>query len=188
MKNIFEEAFALQAFLLEKSLRFCFIGGLALQRWGEHRTTNDIDLTLLTGFSGEGKVVDLLLARYRGRIANARETALAARVLLLKSDAGVGIDIALGGMPFEESTIQRASEGEYLPGISLRTCSAEDLIVHKAFAARPKDWLDIEGIVLRQAVLDWHYIEAQLVPLLDLKEEPEHWDALIKLRRRLRGE
>lgn len=91
-------------------------------------------------------------------------------------------------MPFEESTIQRASEGEYLPGISLRTCSAEDLIVHKAFAARPKDWLDIEGIVLRQAVLDWHYIEAQLVPLLDLKEEPEHWDALIKLRRRLRGE
>lgn len=51
MKNIFEEAFALQAFLLEKSLRFCFIGGLALQRWGELRTTNDIDLTILTSFS-----------------------------------------------------------------------------------------------------------------------------------------
>jgi len=25
----------------------------------------------------------------------------------------------------------------------LRTCSAEDLIVHKAFAARPQDWVDI---------------------------------------------
>ena len=30
--------------------RFCVIGGLALQRWGEPRETIDVDVTLLTGF------------------------------------------------------------------------------------------------------------------------------------------
>jgi hypothetical protein len=36
------------------------------------------------------------------------------------------------------------------PGVALVTCSAEDLIVFKAFAGRERDWLDIEGIALRQ--------------------------------------
>ena len=182
MKNIFEEAAILQQFLYSEKFRFCFIGGLALQRWGDLRTTNDIDLTLFTGFSNEKRFIDTLLSKYAARIPEAEELALTARVLLLKSDSGVGIDIALGGLPFEEQSIERSSESEYLPGIFLRTCSAEDLIVHKAFAARPKDWIDIEGIVLRQQKLDWSYIEEVLPPLLDLKEEPENWKTLMKLR------
>jgi Nucleotidyl transferase AbiEii toxin, Type IV TA system len=185
MRNIFEEAFLLQQFLLKNNFLFCFIGGLALQRWGDLRTTNDIDLTLLTGFEGEDRFIDKLLESYEARIPLARETALSARVLLLRSPSGVGIDIALGGLPFEESSINRSSESEFLPGIFLRTCSAEDLVVHKAFAARPKDWIDIEGILLRQETLDWGYIEKQLKPLLDLKEEPEHWSALEDLRKKL---
>lgn len=44
----------------------------------------------------------------------------------------------------------------------------------KAFADRPKDWLDIDGIVVRQdAVLDWPYIRTQLAPLAELKDAPE---------------
>ena len=185
MKNIFEEAFLLQEFLSRNKFQFCFIGGLALQRWGDLRTTNDIDLTLLTGFGGEERFIDVLLANYEGRVVSAKETALTARVLLLRSPSGVGIDIALGGLPFEETSIQRASEAEFLPGIFLRTCSAEDLVVHKAFASRPKDWVDIEGVILRQHALDWKYIEEQLRPLLELKEEPENWVTLENMRRKL---
>jgi hypothetical protein len=48
--------------------RFCFIGGLAVQHWGEPRPTRDLDLALWTGFGGE--------AAY-----DAREFALARRVL-----------------------------------------------------------------------------------------------------------
>ena len=185
MKNIFEEAYTLQEFLSENCFKFCFIGGVALQRWGDLRTTNDIDLTLFTGFEGEERFIDVLLRRYEGRIAAVRETALTARVLLLRSHGGIGIDIALGGMPFEEESIQRSSKAEFLPGILLKTCSAEDLIVYKAFASRPKDWLDIDGIILRQRNLDWEYIERQLKPLLELKEEPEIWDTLAGKRRAL---
>ncbi len=34
-------------------------------------------------------------------------------------------------------------------GRSVRLCSAEDLIIHKALAGPPQDVLDIEGIVAR---------------------------------------
>lgn len=50
---------------------------------------------------------------------------------------------------------------------------AEDLLVHKGFAGREKDWLDVEGIVLRQrSRLDIGLVEAELHPLLDLKGTP----------------
>ena len=41
----------------------------------------------------------------------------------------------------------------------------------KAFAARPQDWIDIEGILIRQhGRLDWSYVYANLEPLAELKE------------------
>lgn len=75
---------------------------------------------------------------------------------------------------FEERAVARASEFVIQPGVALVTCSAEDLIVFKAFAGRERDWLDIEGIALRQrGRLDESLIWAELGPLLTLKEEPE---------------
>jgi hypothetical protein len=62
--------------------------------------------------------------------------------------------------------------------VSLRTCSAEDLIVLEAFAGREKDWLDIEGIVARIRGLDQALIWDELIPLLELKEAPEAADRL----------
>ena len=78
-----------------------------------------------------------------------------------RARSGVGLDIALGGLPFEQSVVERSSLFAFPPDTRLRTCSAEDLIVMKAFAARPKDWLDVEGIIIRQmGTLDWQYIRA----------------------------
>jgi len=46
--------------------------------------------------------------------------------------------------------------------------------VLKSFANRTKDWLDVEGILLRQeGRLDVPLIWRELNPLIDLKEEPE---------------
>ena len=67
--------------------------------------------------------------------------------------------------------MQRASEFRVQDGVTLRTCSAEDLVVFKAFAGREKDWLDIEGIALRQhGRLDERLIWSELTPLLELKD------------------
>ncbi len=186
MNELIRVAADVQGFCESRRWRFCFIGGLALQRWGEPRETIDVDLTLLTGFGGEDAFIQALLDRYQGRIDDAAGFAKINRVLLLRSGSGVGIDIALGGLPFEESVIARTSRFAFPGQVSLLTCSAEDLIVLKAFAARGRDWADIEGIIVRQAgTLDWRYIDAQLGPLAALKEAPEILTALAKRRTEL---
>ena len=75
-------AAGLQNFCEARDWRFCFIGGLAVQRWGEPRGTIDVDLTLLSGFA-------------------------------------------------------RATRFTFPGDVPLLTCSAEDLIVLKAFAVTP---------------------------------------------------
>jgi hypothetical protein len=171
---IFAAALEVQGFCRQRGWRFCFIGAVAIQRWGEPRLTQGVDLTVITGFGSEESYVDALLGRFGGRRPDVRDFALNYRVLLVQSAAGVPIDIALGAMPFEERAVERASDFSIADGVTLRTCSAEDLIVFKVFAGRPKDWLDVEGIVLRQhRRLDQPLIWAELGPLLDLKEEPE---------------
>jgi hypothetical protein len=182
--EVIRAATELQTACLEQGWRFCFIGGLALQRWGEPRETVDVDLTLLTGFGSEERFVRILVERFEPRISSAVEFALSNRVLLLRVKSGVGLDIALGGLAFEESVVDRSSLFTFPEEALLRTCSAEDLIVLKAFAARSKDWMDIEGIIIRQTgKLDWSYIQAQLLPLAELKESPEIVDELKRRRR-----
>lgn len=174
MKALFQLAAEFDALLSKLKWRYCFIGGIALQRWGQPRLTNDIDITILTGFGNEKVYIDQLLNQYKGRIPNVHEFALSNRVLLLVSREGIPIDISLGGITFEEKVVSRASRYEFLPGLSLLTCSAEDLIVLKSFADRPRDWGDVETIVVRQKEnLDWDYIFEQLEPLCQLKESPE---------------
>ncbi len=183
MIEVIRAAAELQAFCETQGWRFCFIGGLALQRWGEPRETVDVDLTLFTGFGGEEPYVRKVLERFDARIDDAVDFALTRRVLLAKAKSGVGLDIALGGLPFEESVIERSSLFEFPPKRYLRTCSAEDLMVLKAFAARAKDWVDVEGIIIRQGgKLDWVYVRRQLRPLAELKEAPQIMDELERRR------
>ena len=184
MIEVYRAAADLQRRCEDRGWRFCLIGGIALQRWGEPRETIDVDVTLLTGFGHEEEFVRELLSWYEARVPEPLAFALANRVLLLQAPSGVGIDVALGGMPFEESAVARATPYEFAPGIFLLTTSAEDLIVMKAFAARPKDWVDVEGIVIRQGeAIDWNYIEHHLRPLVALKEEPEILEHLARIRR-----
>ena len=55
MIDLFETAIQLQFFCDRQGWRSCFIGGIAVQRWGEPRVTRDVDLTLLTGLGGEDR-------------------------------------------------------------------------------------------------------------------------------------
>jgi hypothetical protein len=50
----------------------------------------------------------------------------------------------------EERAVTRASGFAIQEGLAPTTCSAEDLIVFKAFAGSEKDWLDIDGIATHQ--------------------------------------
>jgi hypothetical protein len=182
VKDLFEAAGRVQEFLDARKWRSCIIGGIAVLRWGEPRLTRDVDVTLLTGIGDEERFVDEILKHFSSRIPEARDFALTRRVLLLTGEDGTGIDLALGGLPFEENAVQRASRFEFYPGMTLRTCSAEDLIVMKAFADRDQDWLDVRGIIDRQPTLDWGTIFSELEPLSELKGAPEIMTRLKRLR------
>lgn len=175
----------------EKGWRFCFIGGVAVQRWGEPRLTQDVDLTLLAGFGCEEPYIDACLSQLEPRRQDARAFALKYRVLLVRTQRGIAVDIALGGLPFEERSIQRSSTWAWDDAHVLTTCSAEDLVIHKSFAGRDLDWSDVERILTRQhSKLDLGLIRSELKPLLDLKGEEHAMDKLesiiAKVDRRIR--
>ena len=181
VNKVFTAALDLQEFCQAQQWQFCFIGGLAVQRWGDPRLTKDADMTLLTGFRSEEKFIDALLSEFEPRRPDLRAFALRQRVVLVRHSSGIPFDIALGGLPFEENSVRRATGWKVATDAMLITCSADDLIVHKAFAGRDLDWGDVERIVMRQGrALKIEQIWSELRPLVALKEEPE---ILVKLQK-----
>jgi len=179
---LFAAAADVQAFFSSLGWRSTVIGGLAVQRWGEPRQTRDVDLALLTGLGGEGAFVDPILGRYRSRIPEARQFALEHRVVLIETSSGIPVDVSLAGLPFEARVIDRSGPFEVSDGMTFDTCSAEDLLVLKAFAGRVQDWLDIEGVIVRQGPrLDRALVLEELRPLLELKEDDEGVSRLVTL-------
>jgi len=173
MNRLFDAAKEVSDFMTEREWRFCMIGGLAVVCWGEVRFTQDADIALLTGYGNEDRFAIPLLERFSGRLANALDFALCNRVLLLKTQSGIPIDITFSALPFEVEMLDRAISFEYAEGYTLPVCTAEDLFVMKLFASRPKDLMDAESIAIRQRnKLDIGYIVRHLTTLSELKEDP----------------
>ena len=172
--SLWQTAIDLQRFLESSEFKVIFIGGIVVQRWGEPRVTGDVDATILVEFGTESSAATEILKRYQSRIDDAVSFAIQARILLLQDLRGNKIDLSLGGMPYEERLWSRSSLWQ-VPGLGhIRTCSAEDLIILKAFASRPQDWIDVKNIIIRQGNrLDRELISSELSILAELKEEPE---------------
>ena len=169
----------IQEFCRSRNWQFCFIGGIAVQHWGEARLTRDADVTVFSGFGDESRYVDGLLGGFRTRIEDAREFALENRVLLLRASNAIPLDITLGALPFEYRAVASAKEEEVVSGVHLRLVPPGALIVFKVFAARPQDWLDVEGIVVKSGrLIDWAEVRADLTELLELKGDTSALDCL----------
>lgn len=179
-------AWEVQQKLSRAGFRFCFIGGLALQRWGEPRYTQDIDVTLLCPYGEELVAARRLAELFQPRFDGAVEFTVQSRVFLAQAADGTPIDIAFGAIDFELHCVARASAFDFGGGIILLTCCAEDLIVMKVFANRHRDWPDVEAIVTRRgSSLDWELIERELKPLLALQGGEPAWDRLSQMRQEL---
>lgn len=189
MNPLYEAARQAHALFRRKKWRYCLIGGLVLQRWGEQRATTDVDVTLLTGFGGEEQFVDALLRRFRPRLPETREIALRSRIVLCQADNGADIDVSLGALPFEERVIERASAYAFAPRMKWITASAEDMVILKAIADRDQDWLDVKGILRRQLPnLNWRCIVSELRELTELKEDETILPRLDAMRRHVEKE
>ncbi len=189
MNKLIDAAWSLHQFFTENKIPYTIIGGFALQFWGEPRFTQDIDVTVLSEPKKEKELVNLLLKKYSSRISNPDEFALKNRIVLLKIKKDVPADISLGIYGYEEGVIERSIAVELEDGKKINICSAEDLIIHKAFAGRPRDVQDIEGVIFRQQnkldirlIRKWLKEFSSLLPKISVKENFENpWKKFKKI-------
>jgi hypothetical protein len=189
MARLTDAAQEIVSFLRAQGWSCCIVGGMAVPRWGEPRATADVDICLFTGLGDEKSFVEPLLAHFSPRLAGAGEFAEQSRVLLITASNGIGIDVALAWTPFEANMIARATPHRFTRKITLPTASAEDVVIMKAFADRPQDWVDVKGVLVKQhGKLDWDYIRRELSVLCELKEAPDIMDQLEQMRKNVDAE
>lgn len=140
----------LREFLDEQGWEYCLIGGLAAGRWGEARFTHDIDVVVRSAFGDEEDFIKPLLKKFKKRIADAAQFAKAVRTVLVMAGNGVGIDISLGALAFEEAMLSRARPTRIMAGVEFRTARPEDIVVMKSIAGWLTDlaelWTEVDAL------------------------------------------
>ncbi len=141
-------------------LPFMLIGGQAVLLHGEPRLTQDVDLTLGVGPDRIGDVLSACEDLELEPVPDDPE-AFARRTFVLPAldpETGIRVDLIFSTTKYETEAIRRAVRVE-IGGADVPFATAEDLIIHKLFAARPRDLEDAAGVVRRKgADLDWGYL------------------------------
>jgi predicted nucleotidyltransferase len=148
--SIFEAAVEVASVLEQEQIPYAVLGGVALQHWGEPRTTQDVDIVVLVPSDEEEPFLKRVLSRFQPRIPDALSFAKRHRVLLIATAGAIPIDLSLGIPGYEEEVMRRASRISFAGLPPIRVVSPEDLIVHKCVAGRARDIEDIQRVLIRQ--------------------------------------
>jgi len=146
---------ALIASLREADVGVIIIGGVAASVLGRPRLTRDIDALADIPDDEWSRVVDTAAAfGIKPRIGDALDFAARSRVLLLRHQASrIDIDLIVATLPFERDAVA-AGQSRSLGSIEIRLPQVEDLLIMKAIAHRPRDLLDIEGLLQTHPAVD----------------------------------
>lgn len=147
--------------LAAADITFMLIGGQAVLLHGEARLTQDIDVTLGVDPDRLGDVVDVCTAAGLRPLPSELEVFVRRTFVLPAEDeqTGVRVDLIFSTTPYERQAIARAVRVE-LSGVAVPFAAAEDLILHKLFAGRPRDVEDVVGVIRRKGnELNWTYLD-----------------------------
>lgn len=173
MKEQLDALREVKTFLDRNGIRHFVFGGIANAVWGRPRATRDADFKVLIGDRTIGDFVALVGVRFRFRVPDPVAFAKQTYVVPIYARNRIGVDLGIGFFPYEEQAVAHAIVVSYR-GVKFSTCTAEDLIVHKAISEREKDWSDIEGVLIRQGdKLDQSYIAHWLEQFAQALERPE---------------
>lgn len=84
----------------------------------------------------------------------------------------VDLDVSLGALPFEVDLVGRAVS-KRINGVAFRVATAEDVVVMKSLALRPRDIADIEGILDAVPSLAIERIRRDVRALAELADGPD---------------
>ncbi len=177
----------LMIWLTAEGIPHVIIGGVAASLLGRPRATRDVDVVILAGDTD----LESLLNSSReygftpGR-PDAVRFAATSRVLQIQHESdGIGVDISLGILPFEEEMIARSVRVR-IQDIEIPLARAEDLIVMKTLAFRPGDVTDIESLLDVNPRVDMRRVRRWVGRLAEALEEPEiaeRLETLLAMRR-----
>ena len=91
----------------------------------------------------------------------------------------------MGGLPFEEEAVAGGSRVD-VEGVKVPLVSAQDLLVMKAVAHRPRDLADIEAVLDRNPGLDLERAQDWIREFSAALDRPDIFDDFQKIARKRR--
>jgi predicted nucleotidyltransferase len=130
---------------------YIVIGGQAVLQHGEPRFTRDIDISLGVDSGAVDQVLAATAECGLKPLVESPRTFVERTYILPVHDpqTEIRVDFAFTFSPFEREAIARAVR-LHIGGYDVAFATAEDLIIHKLFAGRPRDIEDIRGILARK--------------------------------------
>lgn len=146
-----------------RGLPYMVIGGQAVLLYGEPRLTRDIDITLGVGKESLPQVLQAAAACGLEPIPENVEEFVGRTMVLpaLERKSGIRVDFIFSFTPYERQAISRAREVA-LGGGTVKFASPEDLIIHKLFAGRPQDEVDVRSVIANNKDINTDYIRRWL--------------------------
>jgi len=144
----------------EQKVSYAIIGGQAVLLHGEPRFTRDIDISLGVDSGAVDQVLKAAADCGLKPLVDSPKTFVERTYILPVHDPAteIRVDLAFTFSPFEREAIARALRVE-IGGYRVAYATAEDLIIHKLFAGRPRDIEDIRGVLARkQGKVDRKYL------------------------------
>lgn len=146
--------------LSARGIPFMLIGGQAVLLHGRPRLTEDVDITLGVGPEAWRTIVDACTALGLDPLPDQVESFVRETFVLPARHAAsaMRVDFMFSTTSYERQAIGRAVRVN-VGDAPVPFATAEDLIIHKLFAARPRDLEDAVGVVRRTGPrLDWDYV------------------------------
>lgn len=125
----------LVATLRSLGIQFAIVGGVGVSLVSTPRFTADVDAVLLDIDDRlEWLIAELEKAGYESRAIDPVALAQRTRVLAMRDESGVGIDLMLGLLPFDVDLVSKALIATLRDSSTVPVASPEHLVVMKAVA------------------------------------------------------
>ncbi|MEJ5309401.1 MAG: hypothetical protein WHX52_06485 [Anaerolineae bacterium] len=159
MENLLQSLRMLQQRLNDAGILSIVIGGVAVAVWGEPRLTRDADVKVLLERDDADRLLSVLASDYTSLLPDPHQALRRQAMVFVQDPWGTRLDILLADTPYDVLAIQRGRDIEVQPGVTIRVCSPEDLVIYKLISTRLRDHEDAQGVIHRQGTnLDDKYV------------------------------
>lgn len=161
---MFEELLIRIAKTLDNNnIPYMIIGGQAVLLYGEPRLTKDIDITLGVSIDKLSELLNIIkkieLMPLPENIIGFTQKTFVLPAKDIKTN--IRVDFIFSQTSYEKQAIERVNKIN-LKNTILKFASIEDVIIHKIFAARPRDIEDAKSIMIKNPNFDKNYIRKWL--------------------------